>query len=433
MVDCGLYQGPRELRELNWSLPSQLKATQAIVLTHAHIDHCGLLPRWAQQGFRGPVYCSEGTASLLPVMLMDAARLQEEDARFAAKTKHSRHDPPLPLYTTQDARAALDLIRPVGEREIVALSDSMSLRLLRAGHILGSSVVSLDLAGDASVHQLVFSGDLGSSHSQVLRDPEALTEADTLVMESTYGDRIVDRSQREADLAKFVLRVIGRGGRVVIPSFALGRTQDLLISIYQLQKSGRLPVVPVYVDSPMARQVTAIYRRHAEDEKGEISRDVSLEALSSSWFHTVDDPDDSMLLVQNTEPKIVLSASGMLQGGRVLHHLKHALPRSQDGVLFVGFQGQGTKGRVLLEGTLNLRIHHQEVAVEAEIGHLDGYSAHADQAELMSWLSRMRRRPSRVFLNHGEAEGQIVLSRRIRDLWPETEVIIPQLGSTFAL
>ncbi len=432
LVDCGLYQGPKPIRLLNWEQPSYFGEIDAMILTHAHIDHSGLVPRWTSWGWSGPVYCTEATADLLSIMLLDSARLQEEDARFAAKTKHSRHNPPLPLYTESDAQAALNLIHRCPYDQWMTLSPEMSFRFLRASHILGSAAVQIAYADGNQSRILTFSGDLGGGRSDLLKEPSQVLESDDLVLESTYGNREIPHEGREERLAEVINKVIGRGGTLVVPAFALGRTQDLLFSIHRLNKGKKIPDVPVYLDSPMANAVTKVYLKNLEELRLDSLNNHIEESLSTKFFHGIEDADDSMMLCLAPEPKIVISASGMLQGGRVLHHLKARLPDSKNGVLFVGFQGKETKGRLLQEGIQSLRIHHQEIPVEAEVFTLEGYSAHADVNDLISWVKGFTRKPNRIFLNHGEEEVQKEFAERLRRQFG-VEVIIPDLNEEISL
>lgn len=420
------------MRLLNWESPVNLAQIRAMVITHAHIDHCGLIPRWAYWGWKGPIYCSSPTADLLQIMLRDAAHLQEEDARFANMTKHSAHDPALPLYTEADAEASLKMLHPVPFDEWVELSPHLSFRFVRAGHILGSAIVQLSYSNSASSRLVTFSGDLGGGHSDILRDPVQILESDFLIQESTYGDRSSPCEGRAKKLGEIVNKVISRGGTLIIPAFALGRTQDLLFSLHELKKQGAIGDFPVYLDSPMANAVTKVYLRNAEFLKFNPENNHIEEALSPPFFHGVESPDDSMMLCLSDEPKVVLSASGMLQGGRVLHHLKQKLPDKKNGVLFVGYQGQETKGRLLEEGLLTLRIHHQEIPVEAEIFKLEGYSAHADSGDILRWLKGFKKFPGRVFLNHGEVPALQALAETIRREF-SAEVVIPALHEEFQL
>lgn len=415
VIDCGLYQGPKSIRELNWSSPLESQNVRAIILTHAHIDHSGLVPRWVAAGWKGPIFVTPATAALLKVLLPDAARLQEEDARFANKTHHSRHDPALPLYTETDAFAALRQLHVLDYDIWYQLSPDMSFRYLRAGHILGSACVQIQTMNQNESRVITFSGDVGGGHSELLKEPIRGLETDGLVLESTYGNRRLDLKNRDSQLAELIKKVYERGGTVVIPAFALGRTQDLLLSLFRMKKSQLIPDVPVYLDSPMAREVTHIYTQFVSELRSfELMGEIE-QALSPDFFHPIYDPDQSMLLCMSNEPKIVISASGMLQGGRVLHHLKAKLPDSKSAVLFVGYQGSETKGRLLQNGLMNIRIHHQEVAVEAEIVTIEGYSAHADQNDLLNWVASFKRKPQKIFLNHGEPESQKVLAEKLKN------------------
>jgi metallo-beta-lactamase family protein len=432
LVDCGLYQGAKANRLLNWEKPEHLNQVQAILITHAHIDHSGLVPRWARWGWKGKIFCTKPTADLLKIMLLDSARLQVEDAKFANLTKHSHYDPALPLYEEKDALAAIELLHTISYEEWHHLSPTLSFRFMRAGHILGSAILQISAQEPQSSKSIIFSGDLGGGNSDTLKDPVGGFEADALVLESTYGDRNVNADGRETRLAEVINKVIGRGGTLVIPAFALGRTQDLLLSIYELNQQKRIPNVPVFLDSPMANAVTAVYLKNLEELRLH-SENRNIEAcLSPSYFHTVESPDDSMLLCMSDDPKIVISASGMLQGGRVLHHLKHKLPNEKNGVLFVGYQGKETKGRLLVEGAPNIRIHHQELRVEAEIFTLEGYSAHGDSDDLLRWLGSFRKIPQQIFLNHGEIESQIVFQKKIEAKF-KSKVEIPSLHQEFIL
>lgn len=425
LVDCGLYQGPKELRELNWTALPEAKNYNCVLLTHAHIDHTGYLPKLVKDGFKGPIYCSKGTADLTKILLLDAAKLQEEDAKYANDSKHSHHDPALPLYEEADAKAAIELLNIIPLNEWFQLAPDLSIRLTRSGHILGSTYIQMSFLSENGPKIVTFSGDIGGGRSPVIKDPELLTETDWLICESTYGDRCLPPFDPQA-LAEIINKVYSRGGTLVIPAFAVGRTQELLYQIYQLEIQGLIPDVPVYVDSPMAQTVTAMYASHT-DELKICCENSELEAsLSTRNFTATASSDDSMLLCMSTEPKVVISASGMLQGGRVLHHLRTKLPDENSGVLFVGYQGEGTKGRLLKSGLRTIRIHHLNVEVNAEIFTIDSLSAHADSDEIMNWIRGFVKKPEKVFLVHGEESSIRALYYRVtNELDLECEIPAP--------
>lgn len=431
LVDCGMYQGPKEIRDLNWEPFSEVDKVQSIILTHAHIDHSGYLPKICREGFRGPIYCSYATKELAEILLKDAAYLQEEDAEFANRTGHSHHEPALPLYTQEDAEKAIRQLQSAQKHQWHSLSPSMSFRFLRAGHILGSCIVQIQYTENNESKIITFSGDIGGGRSQVIKEPEMVSETDYLVCESTYGDRHLPPFNPD-QLAEIINKVIGRGGTLVIPSFAVGRTQELLYLIHQLEVEKKIVDVPVYVDSPMAKDVTEIYRSYSHDLKiGDGKADVEF-SLSPDHFKAVRSSDESMLLCMSDAPKIVISASGMLQGGRVLHHLRSKLPSEKNGVLFVGYQGAGTKGKLLKNGLRTIRIHHMTVDVEAEIFSIDSLSAHADSGELMTWLRGFQKPPRKTFLVHGEIESLKALYYRVtNELGWDCE--IPSPSESFVL
>jgi metallo-beta-lactamase family protein len=409
LLDCGLFQGFRELRQRNWSKPPfEASGVEAVVLSHAHIDHSGYLPLLVRHGFRGPIYCTSGTADLLGVLLPDAAHLQEEEAATANRYGYSKHRPALPLYTVEDAQAALRLIesRPYGER--FTLTAGMAVILRRAAHILGSASVELQL-GEPALFRLVFSGDLGRWGRPILRDPEPVPEADALLVESTYGDRTHPPDPMDG-LARVVREAAQRGGALLVPAFAVGRTQELIWMLRQLEEANRIPSLPVYIDSPMAINVADIYCRHPEDHALDMKllMDEKRCPLCCKQYHLARKPEESKALNHHAGPLVIVSASGMATGGRILHHLKLRLPDPRTTVLLVGFQSIGTRGRALQEGARTIRIHGQDVPVRAKVETLDGLSAHADREEILRWLSGFRRPPGKTYIVHGEpraAEG----------------------------
>jgi metallo-beta-lactamase family protein len=414
LLDCGLFQGVKALRERNWKpLPFVAQELDAVVLSHAHVDHSGALPLLVKRGFRGSIYCTAGTADLLEVMLLDAARLQEEEASFANRHGYSKHHPALPLYTTADAEKALRLLAPRPRGDSFVVRHGTSARFRQAGHILGSSTVELRLAGSSDT--LVFSGDLGRWKRPILHDPELVTRADVLLLEATYGDR-VHRSDATAELARVINETVERGGVLIVPAFAVGRTQELLWAIRKLEDDDRIPVLPVYVDSPMAVNVTDIYARHPEEHDLEMRllTDARRSPLSSHRVELVRTVEGSRALNERSGPMIVIAGSGMATGGRVLHHLHRRLPDERSTVLLCGFQAAGTRGRALEEGAKSIRLHGEDVVVRARVASLDGFSAHADRNDLVRWLRGFRMAPREVYLVHGEPQACESLAELIR-------------------
>lgn len=405
LVDCGLFQGPRIIRERNWDEFPEPERVSAVLLTHAHIDHSGYLPKLVKEGFKGPIFSSRATAELCKIMLLDAAHLQEEDARFANREKYSSHKPALPLFETEDAEAAIRLLKPLEIHKTHNLAEGLAVELFRSGHILGSTYVQVR----ANDLKILFSGDIGNGRSRVLKPPEAPPASDVVIMEGTYGDRNQPRIDVFAELQQIINRVFSRGGTLIIPAFTVGRTQELLHLIGCLERDGKIPHVPVYLDSPMALDATELYLGHPE----ELQVHNGMGPLSCSNYHAVQSADESMLVCMSNDPKIVISAAGMLTGGRVLHHLKSKLPDEKSAVLFVGYQAEGTKGRLLRHGLRKVRIHHQPVDVEAEVLSIDTLSAHADSDDLMAWLVQLPE-PQQILLNHGEKLALEALQYRIK-------------------
>ncbi len=413
-IDCGLFQGPKEIRDRNWSPLENVKNLKAVILTHAHIDHSGMLPLLVKQGFRGPIYCSEATADLCRILLPDSGYLQEEDAKFANMKKYSHHDPAMPLYTEADAIRSLEYLAPQKMDAWIPLGKGLRFRLSRSGHILGSSFVEIGYDNHELNHILTFSGDLGPPNSFLLKEPNHMFETDELVLESTYGDRIHEKGDRLLQLKNVINTVLTRGGTLVIPAFAVGRSQELLYMIHQLEEKEQINKYPVYLDSPMALDATELYQKHEDELKPEILHDGFISPLATARFKAVRSADESMLLCMDDSAKIVISAAGMLTGGRVLHHLKMRLPDPKNGVLFVGYQVPGSKGYLVKNGLSKIRIHHQEVDIEAGVFSMDSLSAHADSDQIIEWLSKFRKKPSRIFLNHGEDIARQTLSYRIQ-------------------
>lgn len=425
LVDCGLFQGYKRLRERNWATPGFTPASvDAIVLTHAHLDHSGYVPRMLQAGFAGPVYCTPGTRDLLRILWPDAGHLQEEEARLAALSGFSKHDPPLPLFTREQAERCLGLLQVVPYGERFAITDEVGARFSRAGHIVGSACLELQLLGTS----LGFSGDVGRLRDPIMSPPALLPACDYLVVESTYGDRRHPAESSLEQLAQIVNETVSRGGSLVIPAFAVGRAQHVLHLFACLRAQGRLPAVPIFLDSPMAIDATAIFRDHADEHalSAEACRQMCAVARYSSTA------DDSKHIDASQGPLIVISASGMATGGRVLHHLKRFLPDARSTVLLVGYQAAGTRGRSLADGVDELKIHGQYVSVRAQVRKLDGLSAHADYAELIDWLRRSELRPRQVYVTHGEPAAADALRRRLRDEFG-WKVVVPEHAACFTL
>jgi metallo-beta-lactamase family protein len=409
LFDCGLFQGLKELRQRNWSpLPIPPETIDAVVLTHAHIDHTGWLPRLVSQGFKGPVHCTEGTADLCRLVLPDAAHLQEEDAKFANKRGFSKHHPALPLYTEEDAAEALSRLRPSKFTQKIAIGKGIEAEFINAGHLLGSSYV-LVTRTDRSGGRILFGGDLGRYSRPILPDPSPGVEADVLLVESTYGDRVHAPEDDGEKLARIVTETFARRGKVIVPAFAIGRVEELLYWLFRLEDAGRLPKLPIYVDSPMAIKGIEYYTAHA----GELDPEMAAMRRKLTRFTSINSARDSKALVENDAPAVIIASSGMATGGRVVHHLFAGLPDPRNTVLFVGFQGAGTRGRQLVDGAQHVKIFGQHVPVHARIERIDGMSSHADAGEIVRWLRTFPRAPKTTYLVHGEVVAQDALKARI--------------------
>lgn len=408
LVDCGLFQGLKDLRLKNWAaFPVDPATIDDVVLTHAHIDHSGYLPRLVREGFRGRVFCTEATADLCELMLLDSAKIQESDAEFANRHGFSKHRPALPLYGKRDALKALEHFQALDFDVPTDLGHGANLSFRRAGHILGAASVRLRWGGKS----IVFSGDLGRYNDPLMHDPANITQADYLVVESTYGDRLHAPVAPADALLEVVRRTTARGGTVIIPAFAVGRAQELLYLFWRLKQAGHLPLTPVYLDSPMAVNASDIFRRHPLDHR--LSPDECQAAMGSATY--VRDVEESKALTFNTVPKVIISASGMATGGRVLHHLKAYGPDRRNTILFAGYQAAGTRGEALINGANEVKIHGQWIPIRAEIDNLPALSAHADADEIMRWLGAFERPPSQTFIVHGEPAASDGLAQRIRN------------------
>lgn len=415
LLDAGLFQGLKQLRLRNWAKPPfNPFSIDSIVLSHAHIDHSGYLPLLVREGFRGKIFCTSGTKDLLKVMLLDAAHLQEEEAEFANRYAYSKHKPALPLYTTEDAKKALGYLRSVEYHKPFQVVKDIAGSFSRAGHILGSAIVELQITKDNPI-ELVFSGDLGRWNQPILRDPEFIPAADVLLVESTYGDRIHPPNP-EKELARVINETAQKKGVLLIPAFAVGRAQELIWMIRQLEEAKQIPELPVYVDSPMAINVSDIYCRHPEDHDLDMKTlmDEHKCPLCCKQYHLVRTPQESKKLNQLSGPLIIISASGMATGGRILHHLKFRLPNPSTTVLLAGFQAAGTRGRSLQDGAKVIRIYGEDIPVNAKVEVLDGLSAHADRDDILRWLSGFKQPPKQTFIVHGETHSANALAETVR-------------------
>lgn len=408
MIDCGLFQGFKQLRLRNWA-PPPIDPTRldAIVLTHAHIDHSGYLPIMVREGFRGPIYCTPGTAELCAILLPDSGRLHELDAEYANRKGFSKHAPALPLYTEADAVRALERLRPVGFDRDVDVARGVAVNFALAGHILGAATALIRHPRGT----LLASGDLGRPDDPLMLPPAPRRASDDLIIESTYGDRLHDRTPPAQALAAVIQRTVDRGGVVVIPSFAVGRTQTLLLLIDRLKQAGTIADVPVFLDSPMAIAATGAYRHNRPTHR--LDDDECARMCEASRY--VNDAKESKELDERGGPMILISASGMATGGRVVHHLKKLGPDPRNTILFVGFQAGGTRGATLVGGARQIKIHGEYVAINAEVASLDMLSAHADQDEILAWLRTCEVAPARTYVTHGEPAAADALRHRIEE------------------
>ena len=421
LVDCGLFQGLKDLRERNWQpLPVRASELTSVVLTHAHLDHSGYLPRLVGQGFRGRIFCTPATAGLARIVLADAAKLQEEDAERANRKGYSRHRPALPLFTEKDAERAMTLLQPVGYERPVPVMPGVTAEFINAGHLLGSAYARVTIGSSGKT--ILFGGDLGRYSRPVLPDPAPVEAADVLLVESTYGDRLHEPDDDGEKLARIINETVKRDGKVIIPAFALGRVEELLYWINRLEDRRAIPELPVYVDSPMAQAVLTEYRKRADELDVEIAvgggdglaratKQMSL--FATARLRVISTIGESRAVQESKDTAIVISASGMATGGRVLHHLQRALPDARNTVLFAGYQAAGTRGRALRDGAKLTRIHGQDVPVHATIEAIDSMSAHADANEIMRWLGGFKRAPALTCLVHGEPGPMDVLKARI--------------------
>ncbi len=415
LLDCGMFQGYKEHRLKNWKVPPfDSEKINSVILSHAHIDHSGYLPRLMKHHFRGKIFSSSATAELLKVLLLDAAGIQYEEARFANKKGYSKHKPALPLFTEEDVFLALDHLKHYPYGKEFKAAPGIKARLHRAGHILGSSIIEV-LIGENNPKKVVFTGDLGRWDQPILRDPEFVEGTDVLLLESTYGNRLHTPAPIEA-LAQALQETFDQKGVLIIPSFAVGRTQEIIWMIRQLEDEGKVPVMKVVLDSPMAIDVTHIYCTHQEEHDEAMARLANKEAspLQTQKFAFIRAPKDSKRLNDLSGPLVIIASSGMMTGGRVLHHLIRRLNEPKTTVLLVGYQVPGTRGHLLQEGAKSLKILGQKIEVKANVVKIDGLSAHADQNEILKWLKGFKQPPKQTFLVHGEPDSSAALKEKIQ-------------------
>lgn len=439
LVDCGLFQGGKELRLRNWEEPPvDPKSVDAIVLTHAHIDHTGYLPRFVAQGYKGPIYATPATVDLARILLPDAGHLQEEEARYRNKHKLSKHTPALPLYTIENAMAALELLQAVRYGKIVTLSSTLGFDLLPAGHILGSSFVRFRHGAGPTEKTVLFTGDIGRYDQPIIFDPSFVESADFLILESTYGNRLhTDKNGRSGkdQLRDVVLSTSKRGGTVLIPSFAIGRAQELLYVLRELEQEQQIPVLPVYVDSPMAVDAVGVFRDHAEEHDLEMAKlqQSGESPLNTQRVHFSRTVQESKAINDHRFPSIIISANGMATGGRILHHLIQRLPDNRNSIVFVGFQAFGTRGRLLSEGARQIRIFGLEYPVRAAVHVIDSFSAHGDYSEILRWLGGFKKGPRQTFLVHGEPRALEAMKGHISSTFKDWQVEIPTYRQSYEI
>jgi metallo-beta-lactamase family protein len=422
LVDCGIFQGPKEWRERNWrDTPIPAREIDAVILTHAHLDHCGWIPRLVKEGFHGPIYATPPTIDSCGIILPDSGHLQEEDARFYNKTQKSKHHPALPLYTFDEAQSSLQYFKPASVGQTVSLSSEISFRFVRAAHILGSCMAEVSLNTNGQARRLLFTGDIGRVRDHAIAPgkvvhsgPQEGETADLVVMESTYGNREHPTEDPMPELAGLITATAQRGGSVVVPAFAIERTQKFVFILKHLTESGQIPRLPVFCDSPMAIKAVEIFLKH-DEEYSEQTRDmIRTYGSPLTWpgFTFASTPEESKKINATIEPAVIISSSGMVTGGRVLHHLAQRLPDPRNLVLFIGFQAPGTRGFAIKSKTEEVKIFGDYVPIRAQIAALEQFSDHADPPELLEWLHTFRNRPATTYLVHGEPDA----AAQLRDL-----------------
>jgi metallo-beta-lactamase family protein len=415
LFDCGLFQGLKELRIRNrHPFPIPPSEIDAVVISHAHIDHTGYLPKLVKEGFNGPIFCTKPTADLIEILLLDSAKLQEEEAAFAKKKGYSKHTDPQPLYTEEDARAVFPLLHTIGYNEITSLAKHIRINFQDAGHLLGSAITEVWIKGDFQEKKIVFSGDIGRYQQAMLRQPSAICETDVLIIESTYGNKDNPYDDPEDDLIRIVNQSVQRGGVLLIPAFAVGRTQGLLYYLRKLMKENKVPTIPIYIDSPMAISATHLFFKYQSFHKlGDAVKEFAQEIESNEIIFTKT-AEESKSINAVKARAIIISSSGMMTGGRIIHHLSQRLDNEQDTLLIPGFQAEGTRGRDLLEGKPTIRMFGIDVPVKCAVEKLTSMSGHADKEELFRWMKNFKHVPKHVFTVHGEGKDILAYAEAIK-------------------
>ena len=434
LVDAGMFQGLKELRLLNWRRPGfDPRSVGDIILTHAHLDHCGALPRLVREGFHGAIHCTPPTRDLAEIILLDSAKLQEEDAEYANRKGFSKHHPALPLYTTGDVRRTMRRFRTVDYHKPFDLGGGIDARLLDAGHILGAAFAQVRVSIGGRDTTIVFSGDVGRYNVPLHNDPEPLPPCDALVIESTYGNRTHDPTPLIDEIRAPFRDTLARGGTILIPAFAVARVQLITLMLRQLMESGEIPEIPVHIDSPMAVQVTEVYRRSVGTKYLDASlTEAEWQRLFPKDVHFHSSVDESKQLNRMSGPRVIIAASGMLTGGRVLHHLERLGPGEKNLIVLAGFQAAGTRGRALVDGARTLRMHGADIPIRAEVISLLGLSAHADANELVRWVRSANAAQRALFIVHGEPDAAAALSQRFQSEL-HLRTFVPKLGEVFDL
>lgn len=412
LVDCGLFQGLKDLRLKNWEeFPVNVKQMDAVVITHCHIDHTGYLPRIFKEGYNGKVYCTQASKDLMEIMLLDSAKLQEEESEYAFKKGYSKHEKPAALYTVEDVNNMLHTLQGYGYKHSIALTPEIKIKFHDAGHVLGSAIVEVEIKGDTQTKKLVFSGDLGRYNKPILRNPSAISKADILLIESTYGNKENPADNPKKRLGEVVNAAFDKQGCLLVPAFSVGRTQTLIYYFKQLIEEKIIPNVPIFIDSPMGISATGIYKRNKTFHTMQDEAIAIFDFQNIRYFRS---QQDSISINNIKKNAIIISSSGMCNGGRILHHLYNRLPRENDTLLFVGYQSEGTRGRKILDGEPTTKIFGEEIEIKCNIVHIDGLSAHADRKELFKWLNNFKTAPKQTFIVHGEIETMGIFAQNIR-------------------